>query len=228
MSQGKTRVPGMDDVNSGYSRSSTYQQQPYTPNVGIGDKTHVPGMELPGKSNSKTVSTKPIVGMLYSISKTSYGEFWPLYLGANVIGRSADCDIILNEATISEHHAEIVVRSMKKPEKIIASIRDSRSTCGSLVNGESLGFEPKECFDRDIITIGEHYEMLFILIDIKKIGLKVSEDFMGTEEEIKQPFAPPISKPFDPTAPMYDSHNAGTVGLDGAGSDFGKGGTKTM
>lgn len=97
------------------------------------------------QSPSVATNQKPIVGFLYSISKSMAGEFWPLHIGSNTIGRSANCDVSLGEATVSEEHAVLVVRQMKNPEKIIASICDSRSTCGTMINGESLGFDQREC-----------------------------------------------------------------------------------
>ena len=164
---------------------------------------------------------KPIVGFLYSISKSASGEFWPLRIGSNSIGRSADCDVCLGEATVSEQHAVLVVRQMKNPEKIIASICDARSTCGTMINGESLGFDPRECFSGDIITIGEHYDLYFILIDAKQIGLNVCRDFMGTQA-ISNGYqhSTPNNNPY--AAPAF---NNGTLGYDADNSNPQSGGT---
>ena len=76
--------------------------------------TFVPGMHeetsnFRDSSNNDENST-PVVGFLYSISRQGIGEYWPLRLGTNVIGRSADCDIRLMERSVSERHASISIK----------------------------------------------------------------------------------------------------------------------
>ena len=217
MSSNKTIIPGMEDAYtaqpSDFGRPSTKAQ----------DGTCIPHPF--GTTPASIPNQKPIVGFLYSISKSSAGEFWPLRIGSNSIGRSAECDICLCEATVSEQHAVLVVRQMKNPEKIIASICDARSTCGTMINGESLGFDQRECFNGDIITIGEHYDLYFILIDAKQIGLNVCRDFMGIQPitngfNTPVPNVNPYAAPaFNNGASGYDSDNGnpqsgGTVGFN--------------
>ncbi len=216
MSSNKTVIPGMEESYSEQPANFEHtvpkmQDGTCVPNpFGIHTPTNIPNQ-------------KPIVGFLYSISKSSSGEFWPLRIGSNSIGRSVDCDVCLGEATVSEQHAVIVVRQMKNPEKIIASICDARSTCGTMINGESLGFDQRECFNGDIITIGEHYDLFFILIDAKQIGLNVCREFMSTQtmannyNRVNQnqfPNAPQATPPFG----GYESENigsqSGTVGFN--------------
>lgn len=215
MSSNKTIIPGMEEA---YAEPSKSDKQ----STIASDGTRVPnpfGIVSPSVPNQK-----PIVGFLYSISKSSSGEFWPLRIGSNSIGRSADCDICLCEATVSEQHAVLVVRQMKNPEKIIASICDARSTCGTMINGESLGFDQRECLNGDIITIGEHYDLYFILIDAKQIGLNVCRDFMGTQFG-KSGSSRVNSNPYAAPSPAYNqftqgyepeniSSQGGTKGLD--------------
>ena len=187
---------------------------------------------------------KPVVGFLYSISRTAAGEFWPLYQGQNTIGKGPNCDIQLPEGTVSQEHAVVMVRKMKNPEKVIASVTDARSTNGTMLNGQSLGFSAEECKNGDIITIGDNYELYLVLIDPASLGLKVSEKFINVElEEDEDGFVDEGPSPFmqdahqRPTrqgdgfgAPMYDGGgyvpSNGTVGLDGSTGGFGgKGGT---
>lgn len=202
MSSNKTIIPGMEEA---YTEQSFGRQ-----NAKVQDGTCVPSPfgTIP-TATSNTMNQKPIVGFLYSISKSASGEFWPLRIGSNSIGRSADCNVCLGEATVSEQHAVLVVRQMKNPEKIIASICDARSTCGTMINGESLGFDQRECFNGDIITIGEHYDLYFILLDAKQIGLNVCRDFIGTQTISSGYNAPsaPGANPY--AAPAF---NHGTVG----------------
>ena len=191
MSSNKTIIPGMEDA---YTEQPNFGKQ----NAKVQDGTCVPNPFGTIPTTPSMNNQKPIVGFLYSISKSASGEFWPLRIGSNSIGRSADCDVCLGEATVSEQHAVLVVRQMKNPEKIIASI------C------ESLGFDQRECFNGDIITIGEHYDLYFILIDAKQIGLNVCRDFMGTQA---------IANGFHPSSPNVNPYaapafNNGTLGFE--------------
>lgn len=198
MSSNKTIIPGME---SSYEPSQESRgQQSWS------SGTYVPGNIQTPSGNA--LIEKPIVGFLYSISRTPSGEFWPLHVGSNTIGRSPECDICLAEGTVSEQHAALVVRMMKNPEKVIASICDARSTMGTMINGESLGFDQKECFNGDIITIGAHYDLYFILIDVKQIGLNVCREFVVTKQTARtcmQNDFPPFANA-KPTVDMH-SHN---------------------
>ena len=215
MSSNKTIIPGMEDA---YTEQQSFSRQ----SVKVNDGTFVPNPFGTIPTTPSMNNQKPIVGFLYSISKSASGEFWPLRIGSNSIGRSADCDVCLGEATVSEQHAVLVVRQMKNPEKIIASICDARSTCGTMINGESLGFDQRECFNGDIITIGEHYDLYFILIDAKQIGLNVCRDFMATQV-ISNGFTPSYPNTGHYAAPAF---NNGTLGYESSeNNNFQAGGT---
>lgn len=277
MSQNKTKVAGLDSSEAGnyggYNMGGGSPDPSFYARTGNEPKrgtviTGLGGNEEPtkgqastqpqqgsayvgsaGKSNNAAFG-KPVVGFLYSISRTGVGEYWPIHIGQNTIGKSATCDIILPEATVSSDHAVLVARKLKKPEKVIASLCDSRSTNGTMLNGESLGFNPVECKNGDIITVGDNYELILILIDAATIGLHVSENFIPVE--VSEPETggnmPPMFDPqgtnpgglsnggynpgsFNPGNP--DNFNppsfnpSGTVGLDGSGVG-GHGGTVGM
>lgn len=177
MSNNKTIIPGLEGTSIPTSNSLP-ENNVYMPYEG---KTVIPGINNGNVASTKVLNSKPVVGFLYSISRTGNGEYWPLRVGPNSIGRSKGCDIYLPEATVSEQHAEFVVRLMKNPEKVIASIYDHRSTCGTMINGESLGFEPRECMNGDIITIGDHYDLYVILIDVKQLGLSTCQAFIPSD-----------------------------------------------
>lgn len=217
MSSNKTIIPGMENA---YTEHQNFGPQ----NTNVKDGTYVPNPHGIVSPYANIPNQKPIVGFLYSISKTNAGEFWPLHIGSNRIGRSVDSDVFLGEATISEQHAVLVIQQMKNPEKVIAWINDSGSTCGTMINGESLGFDRRECFNGDIITIGEHYDLYFILIDAKQIGLNVCRDFISTQSATRMgnrpqnfgnPYAAPTNNQF---TQGYESENVnpqgGTIGLD--------------
>lgn len=182
-------------------------------------------------------SGKPIVGFLYSVSRTPLGEFWPLQMGRNTIGQSSDCDICLQEGTVSSSHAVIVTRQIKNG--MIAAITDAQSTNGTKINGETIGFAPEECHDGDIITIGNHYEMLLILIDSAKRGLSKSKDFIpvevglpANEDYLEDPVignggsSPAVNDHYRKTAidlenEGFYSSSKGTMGFDGNGDSHG-------
>lgn len=204
MGNNKTICPGMEGAYT--SASSNYNQQ----EVNVPHGTYSPHSMM-SPSSQPMQNQKPIVGFLYSVSKTGSGEYWPLHIGSNSIGRAQDNDICLSETTVSSQHAVLVVRQMKNPEKIIASICDSRSTCGTMINGESLGFDPRECFNGDVITIGEHYDLYFILIDAKQIGLNTCSEFSPSDINMGDAY----SQSFSNEIPRTDfSNKAGTRGFD--------------
>ena len=169
MEQNETYVPGM--VKNKAREESMSNSYSAADNAGNDDK--------------KNVSTKPIVGFLYSISSGS-AEYWPLYVGTNIIGRSPKCDIVLNEQTVSSEHASIVVRKMRSTGKVVASIKDLGSDVGMFLNDEELDFESHSCKNEDTIVIGSCYKCVVLLIDAEKYGLSVAKDFIPTEEAIEE------------------------------------------
>ena len=145
---------------------------------------------------------------------------------------------------MSSDHAVLVVRKMKNPEKIIASISDARSTNGTMINGESLGFSAVECKNGDIITVGDNYELLLILVDAPTLGLSISDNFIAIETEENNPYYEDQTGPIPdgytrpgedyqpyggPTPPPFGGNfnPGGTIGFDGSGSGD-KGGTIGM
>jgi len=177
----KTNVPGFEDD---YSYSGAFSRHsPNNPKFKAfgskGNETKIPGLESDdvsykgGKDNAKG---KPIVGMFYSVSHTAYGEFWPLYLGPNKIGRSSENDVILYEATVSTNHAILTV--LKDEEGLYAAIENAEGVNGVKLNGKSIRLNRVECNNMDVITIGKNYELLLILIDCDKFELAPADDFI--------------------------------------------------
>lgn len=263
MSQNKTVFPGVgseDDFRPNYQPASSGVYSRFSgKNVG----TVYPGMEggytaNPAQNGVEDLSRKgnvptgkPIVGFLYSISRTGVGEYWPLHIGQNLIGRSPECDIVLPEGTVSARHANLHINKMKKPEKTEATISHLGATNGVEVNENSVSVaRPMECVNGDIITIGEAYQFLLVLIDSKALGLKVAENFIpvnqqeylpddypgnyaqnnmgnGKPTRHQQDFPPHF---YGPTS-HYDGGNRptdGTVGMDPSNGGFRSGGTVGM
>lgn len=121
MSQNRTVFPGVGPDEGDYREDRQYQGGNYSrPQRRENNGTVFPGMEnirenvgSGGVHANRRQSSKPLVGFLYSISRTGFGEYWPVHIGPNVIGRSSRCDISLPEGTVSEEHAVLVVRMMK-------------------------------------------------------------------------------------------------------------------
>lgn len=256
MSQNKTKVPGMDgaqnanfnSTNNAGAPNGFYQSNKQTNSRG----TVFPGMnngknaeDKPGQKSANAQVGKPIVGFLYSISRTPLGEFWPLKIGPNSIGIDNGNDIVLPEGTVSGKHAVIVIRQIKNTGNIIAAITDTQSTNGTMINGETIGFSAVECNSGDVITIGNNYELVLILVDPAKLNLSVSADFIQMETDDEYDYMsnqdnsnnfshktnPGGFKPFDNTEPWNNggfTPNDGTVGMDGAAQGYNKGGTKPM
>ncbi|HIZ87981.1 MAG TPA: FHA domain-containing protein [Candidatus Coprenecus pullistercoris] len=133
--------------------------------------------------NVPGADSKQVMGFLYSVSRTQAGEFWPLHVGPNRIGRSAQCEISLSEASVSENHATLVIRKMHNNGQnagVFVFIQDTGSMYGTMLNGVTLDFSPKECKSGDIISIGENYELYFVLIDSEALGLKIKPGFKST------------------------------------------------
>ena len=261
MSQNKTVFPGLGQEGDFTPRQSyPGNNQPYSrpSNQGRGNGTVYPGMEMPTgqprtsaphQQNNTKQSGKPIVGFLYSISRTGVGEYWPLHIGQNIIGNSFDCDIVLGEGTVSQRHANLHINKMKKPEKTEATISDLGSTNGTQVNENSVSVaRPVECVNGDIITIGENYDLLLLLIDTKAIGLHLSKNFIDIREEQEDMYPGGFTQGrdnttrneqdfpprFDPTSTVHPSAYSpdarpsdSTVGMDSTGG-FRSGGTVGM
>lgn len=233
MSSNKTIFPGMEN-----SYDASFKQNVNVNGAGVQfgqGGTVFPGMSQTSTIPNQQVNSKPVVGFLFSVSRTPAGEYWPLHIGLNTIGRTQECDVCLNEATVTAQHAKLVVRVMKNPEKTICSLQDASSTCGSMINGNSLGFDPVECHNGDIITIGEHYQLYLILVDTKTLGLSVNPDFISAATE--DPLPPfgggndPWAGPAPTGGPGFSSDASslhGTVGMDGSAPVFKKGSTIIM
>ena len=159
------------------------------------DKTFVPGMtETPlsyqqpdmRSYNAPAAPTPapaqaPVVGFLYSISRQGIGEYWPIYLGPNTIGRSADNNVQLLEGTISDHHACLSVKRMHSTGRLIASIRDVGSKTGMYLNEEELDYDNHPCKNGDLLTIGSNYQLLVMLVEADTYGLRVADNFVPVE-----------------------------------------------
>lgn len=167
----------MHDFSGSSTKSKLYSRSTYQGNTHERGTVVPEMMSSPSNRDDENQST-PIVGFLYSVSRNGIGEYWPLHLGVNKIGRSGDCDICLKENTVSLSHAELFIKRMVSTHELIASVKDCGSKNGIFINDVELRYEIHECANNDVITIGQHYKLLLILIDTEKLGLTVDPDFI--------------------------------------------------
>lgn len=190
--------------------------------------TCIPGMNVNPKDEEKRSGREidaPVVGFLYSISR-GVTEYWPLQLGENTIGRDEECDIVLNEQTISGRHANILVQKQKKSGEVVAVVRVDAAKNPILVNDEDIDIRlGSECKNGTVISLGEHYKLYVVLINAEAVGLSSDPAFAeaATIENEPDDFIPSPNKPVNP----YNRKRGGTVSLDG-GSIEESGGTKFM
>lgn len=188
-------------------------------------QTIYPGMPSASASGA---SSKPVMGFLYSVSRTPLGEWWPLYVGPNRIGRDASCEISLHEASVSDNHATLVIRKMQNNGAnagVFVFLQDTGSMYGTMLNGVTLDFNPKECKSGDIISIGENYELYFVLVDPDSLGLAPKPGFKST-----------VTNPGDETdvpagysqAPKGTMNMKGTMPGSTSSSPFDNGTKKTV
>ncbi len=249
MSQNKTVIQGLtpDDNAGGMTGMYARGAQP------AARGTIVPGMEnmsvgggqpmgSPAPAQRRVVQPgKPVVGFLYSISRTQMGEYWPLQIGRNTIGQDDASDIVLKEGTVSGNHAVIIVRQIKNTGGVIAAVTDTQSTNGTMINGETIGFQAVECHSGDKITVGNNYELVLVLIDASKYDLSVAEGFIPVEASEPEDdysdvpsFGGGATQPegFGGPQPWQGGggyvDNGGTVGLDGSAPGYNNGGTVPM
>lgn len=171
----KTIIPGLQNQ----APSQQTFGQPIFPPPGQtmsplpGQETVVPGVSGPIAGRYEPTKGQ-LFGFLFSVSRTMAGEYWPIMLGANTIGRGTKNTINLGEMSISESHASIHVIS--RFNKLTAYIKDDASKTGTLLNGELLRGEA-DLKTGDIITIGEQYELYVVLINAAELGLEVKPGF---------------------------------------------------
>lgn len=249
MSQNKTVIQGLEVDNKpqqapqqGPNATGFYARGNSAPHNGtvvsgmMENPTPTPNpVAAPSAPASKNVVPgKPVVGFLYSVSRTMVGEFWPLYLGKNTIGNDGSSIITLAEGTVSREHATLRVLRDKFSGKISAWLIDTMSTNGTYVNNVMVGATPVDCKNGDIITIGDNYQLYLVLIDASALNLKVSEEFVPIQTATPTYFEEPQpivegtqSESFNPWGGSDYTPTPGTVGLDGS-SEPSHGGTKPL
>ncbi len=99
-------------------------------------------------------------GFLVTFGLNKFGDYFPLYLGKNNIGRRPDNDVVLNDPSVSGHHAMILFRG----NQII--IEDKLSVNGTFINQGSESIDRENLKDGDIIRFGKVVCKLLVVGEI--------------------------------------------------------------
>jgi hypothetical protein len=94
-------------------------------------------------------SSRKLVGWLVSYTLSDMGADFKLFEGRNIIGRDLDCQISVNDPSVSAKHAVLLFRAGHY------SITDQQSTSGTFVNGEDIELAPRYLNDGDTIRVGK-------------------------------------------------------------------------
>lgn len=174
------RTPGAPDIRRTYIAGMK-------PRV---EKTPEEETLVADRADKIELQTRPVAGILFSVSRDYSGEIFPIYVGRNTIGNEKECDIYLSEDTVSANHAVLLVRMLPDGNGgrvMSASITDYDSEFGSSVNGRRLGFDKQTLEGNEIITIGNSYQFLYIPLDASAIGLEPVAGFISVPRYKPQP-----------------------------------------
>lgn len=156
-------------------------------------RTVISGMRQQPAADSGPVDTKTndratvidmqertLAGILYSVSRDSMGELFPIYLGRNTIGSEPECDVYLPEDTVSANHAVLLVRMVPDTsgQRVIsAGITDYDSEFGTALNDNPLGYDREPLNANDVIRVGNSYQLMFVPLDAISRGLTEAPGF---------------------------------------------------
>ena len=109
---------------------------------------------------------EPVMGWVAIMSGPHLGRLERVKLDGTLLGRDPECDIQIDDDTVSGRHAKIWAKELDDTDKPwVFYIQDLASTNGTYVNGEEvLRVELK---DGDVIELGEA-KLVFKRIDIPK------------------------------------------------------------
>ena len=177
----------------------------YAPSPGIRDnRTYIPGMKRSDNPTSPNTErqqvdnvplriefqNRPVAGILYSVSRDSRGEVFPVYVGRNIIGSHHECDVYLTEETVSSKHAVLLIRLLKGKdgEKITTmSLSDAEAVHGTSINGEQIIDDVCPIDAGDILGFGKAYRFVFIPLDAEKFGLTTDLSFVSIPRKENNP-----------------------------------------
>ena len=134
--------------NSGAFTAAEPERVVNTP-ISSASKTMIFDDSAPGVGGGEVRSSRKLVGWLVSYTLNDMGVDFKLFEGRNVIGRDLDCQISVNDNTVSGKHAVLLYREGSY------FIQDSLSTSGTRVNGSDTGVNAVALSDGDVIQVGK-------------------------------------------------------------------------
>lgn len=134
--------------NSGAFTAAEPERVVNTP-ISSASKTMIFDDSAPGVGGGEVRSSRKLVGWLVSYTLNDMGVDFKLFEGRNTIGRDLDCQISVNDNTVSGKHAVLLYREGSY------FIQDSLSTSGTRVNGSDTGVNAVALSDGDVIQVGK-------------------------------------------------------------------------
>lgn len=148
----KTQVmPGMGGTvpNSGAFTAAETVNMNNTPPPAASKTMIIDDPTDAGFGGGEVRSSRKLVGWLVSYTINEMGVDFKLFEGRNIIGRDLDCQISVNDGTVSGKHAVLLYREGGY------FIQDSLSTSGTRVNGSDTGVVAVPLKDGDEIKVGK-------------------------------------------------------------------------
>lgn len=191
-------VPGQAPAPAPQAENSFYTQSAGAPE----GRTFIPGMkrksydaapqaeEAPSQTVRLDLQSRPLAGVLYSVSRNSLGEIFPVYIGRNSIGSQPVSDIYLSEKTVSPEHALLLIRKLSLPDgtrRVTMSISDYSTEYGTKVNDQCLDEDVVEIQSGDTLQIGRAYRFVFIPLDAEQYDLFTATNFEATPRVENRP-----------------------------------------
>lgn len=95
--------------------------------------------------------TADVLSMLFRFDDLVVATLPPVDSGALTVGRAPDCDLVIDDPSVSKRHARI----KWNPERELCTLEDLQSTNGTMLNSAVRLKRPVALRDGDIIGFGE-------------------------------------------------------------------------
>lgn len=115
------------------------------------------------KQNEARYAGRRITGFLITFDRSPDGRFFVLREGRNMIGRGADCDVVVDDdENVSTEHAIVLCRNGR------TVIDDEKSMNGTFLNSDDV-MEKTDLKDGDVVRLGKTTNLLCRLLDMSKL-----------------------------------------------------------
>lgn len=123
------------------------------------------------------------------------GKTYPLSQGQITVGRDASCDIVINDAEISRHHAKLT----QQADGYV--LEDMGSTNGTFVDGQRL-MGPHILRPGDLVLLGENVSLSYETVVYDEAAAAAAAAAPAPEYVPPSPL-PPTPMPAPQPAPQY-------------------------